>query len=954
MTTPANFFQLRRAMADSRGDSPRFDPSAETCSLLARSLGQDSLRGGAEERRALEALWGVVSLRQLDALEGESDPALYYEALSSLAARLTREDRLDAAQMSYAFLAERANSASPLVASRSRSELDAILGRGAFASRFEFLARRFAREASSPSMLVGMTAASAIFQVSRAAFLARLTASPGLGMLSRGFGARAAAGLGAFALEAPTFTVAARMTRRLLGETSEISTPLGHEILGSYLTLGGLKLFGGLGQLAVRQAEAGTWSRILIPQISTYFGIVAGHRLEQLAGLRPSLSGDTLWADSLVTLLQFHVGGRLAHELGGPRLAQWQRGLELRSESLATQASPRNAGFPPLGGMLWGNPEFASGRPAFETGAEALLGPRILMMEGSGDGESPRANHSSVRGNGRASSQKVGTKNAYEILQELVRCRDRMHRRGQDELSLWQLMRRKLDEGAIPVEMAEEMQWAVYSRSLFENSAILQREFATQASSNFELTAFRLHGLRDEVAKEQGQPSYSLSTLVQALAFSGKIPFEKMRNYVSAASGLDFFLQTPALQRIGEEHFSSPYLLIAQLRRIMSDVETQRDRSYRLSTLMGALRWHPAFPRTQQQTYTMAAAASDFVRGHDLVKLRLDPQSLRSLDLEQVFLRLLHLKAIFRGESGEPVSIGYVLTGLRTEGLERIKGGPVNDTMVTHAHVLDFTFNRWAEWSGHYRNLAEIPKNGEGVGSRAGWTRPRYAKQFLLKEDGRPYSYSYAGNLVRWGEFLWLHREALELPEPGRVEVQPLATSRRSRLFAFLEPHWESLKEKSSVPEDFFETLLGLRREFFQDSEERSAASRGEPGEGPSLRMMVSAFYKSKGKAAPRSLEVYAAQVDTILQNWGEWRRYLRQISEVSENGHKGSRERYRIAAENFQQSNGEAYSKTLLSGLIRWGTWVYRHHRHLGLRPGESTLPPPSGKGEGPRDSGE
>ncbi|MDL1871572.1 hypothetical protein FBR05_05160 [Deltaproteobacteria bacterium PRO3] len=950
--SPPVFPSLRALASPRAAETGAIAAESETNALLAFSLGADSLRGGAEEGRRLEVLWGRAALAELEALKAESDPQLVFEGLGALATRLAAEDRLEAAQAAYAFIAGRAADSAPAAARRAQEEWDAIRGRGALGPRLEFLGRRFAREASSPAMLAGMGVASTVFQLSRAAFLARLTATPSLGLLSRGFGARAVAGLGAFALEAPAFALTARGARLALGDPAATAAPLGHEILGSYLTLGGLKLFGGLGAAAVRYAGAGPVSRTLIPQISTYFGIVAGHRLEQLAGLRPALSGDTLWADSLVTLLQFHVGGRLAGELGGPRLAAWQRELELRGAVLAREpegsgSEPRRPGWAPT----WLLGEAAMAAPAGGPSGREL--PNIFMMQGpEGGGGRPRGERLAAGGNGsRRGSVPLGERNAYQIVQELLRCRERSRRGGQD-LSLWQLMRRKLEAGSIPAERAEELQWAVFAYSLFENSPILRREFARGVSDNFETVAYRLNALRAEVAREQGQDNYSLGTLVQALAYGGRIPFEKTRQYLSAASALDFYLQTPSLRSIGKEHFSDPYRLIRRLRELMPAIEERREHSYKLSTLVDALRWHPHFPRSQLQAYTMAAAASDFVRALPLERLRLAPAQLRGLDIEQIYLRLLHLKPVLRGESGDPVTIGYVLSGLRSEGLVKIKGGTVNDSALTNAHVLDFAFNRWSEWGGHYRNLAEIPRNGEGSGARAGWTRPRYAQRFLLKENGQPYSYSYAGNLVRWGEFLWNHREALQLPEPGHVEVPPLASSRRTRLLAFLEPHWEALREKAPVPEEFFEGLAGLRQQFQRSAEERSAVAEGEPGEVPSLRIMVGAFFKAKGAEIPRSLEVYAATIDTILQRWPEWRRHLRRLSEVTARGHAGARERYRIAEEGFQQANGEPYSRTILGGLIRWGSWVWEHRGRLGLRSGESTVPPPGD--ESGRESGE
>ncbi|MCC7344481.1 MAG: hypothetical protein IT573_06040, partial [Deltaproteobacteria bacterium] len=174
---------------------------------------------------------------ELNGLAAESDAGLFYEGLLGLAGREERNDRLEFASALYSAVAEAAPS-SPLQ-QRAQARLDAIVGRGAIGNRAEFLLRRLARDASHPSMLVGMAGAQAVFGLSRMAILSRLAASPTTNFFTRGFGARALASTGAFMLEAPSFVAFTRGANAALGQEQDwrLAT-LGREVAGSFITLG--------------------------------------------------------------------------------------------------------------------------------------------------------------------------------------------------------------------------------------------------------------------------------------------------------------------------------------------------------------------------------------------------------------------------------------------------------------------------------------------------------------------------------------------------------------------------------------------------------------------------------------------------------------------------------------------------------------------------------------------
>ncbi len=310
--------------------------------------------------RPLALARGAVR-EELRALEREGDPSLFLEGLLACAARREAAGDLELAGEIYASVA--GTIPGPHQA-RAQRALDAVVGRGAAGSRAEFLFRRFAEQASDPAALFAMGAAGAVFRFTRVGTLGRLAVSPGASLFTRGFGARATASLAGFALEAPAFTLAGRAATAVLGRNQDWSGgALARDFASSYLVLGGLKLAGWLsGSLyrglagpagAVRERPL----RTLFQQTGMFGGIVLGHSLEERLGLRSPVDGATTLVDSLAMLLQFNVAGALTRHAFGPRFAAWERGLDLRAETLASALPPR------LSGPGFGGPEFAWAGP---------------------------------------------------------------------------------------------------------------------------------------------------------------------------------------------------------------------------------------------------------------------------------------------------------------------------------------------------------------------------------------------------------------------------------------------------------------------------------------------------------------------------------------------------------------------------------------------------------------
>ncbi|HKX11814.1 MAG TPA: hypothetical protein VJP40_01585, partial [bacterium] len=274
---------------------------------------------------------------ELRSLSRESDPVLFYQALLSHAGRLERQGRTAESQAILEVIAAGSSEAS--VAGRARSRLQAFQGTGAIGGRAEVLLGRFAQEVTEPAALFAMGGAGAIYRVSRFSILARMGAAPA-SLATRGIGGRALASSLAFAAEATSFPLLVRTGNIALGRSQEWSAQqLSHEIAASFFALGGLKLAGGGAAALQRRLGPSHAASLLGPvfrQTAMFGGILAGHRMEEWAGLRPAVDGATTAVDGLALLLQFNVAGRLSQRLFGQGFQSWERELDRRSEILGS------------------------------------------------------------------------------------------------------------------------------------------------------------------------------------------------------------------------------------------------------------------------------------------------------------------------------------------------------------------------------------------------------------------------------------------------------------------------------------------------------------------------------------------------------------------------------------------------------------------------------------------
>ncbi|HKX12093.1 MAG TPA: hypothetical protein VJP40_02985, partial [bacterium] len=372
-----------------------------------------------EALRRLDERVPPATRAELLSLAQESDPGLFGEGLFHWASRQENADRLESAALVYELLRHRGQDGSTLLEgvpdglrARASARIDAIEGRGAFGARFEFLARRFVHEASNPVTLVGMAAGSFAFSSVRSALLARTLAS-GRGVL----GARALASSGAFLAEVPVFWGTTKGLNEVLhpGVQAWDARTNFHELAGLTLTLGALKLSGAATGRALRWAHqpnaAGQLTRLsglaafsqrVAPQVGMLGGIMIGHRLEEVAGLRPHVEGSNTLMESLVLLLQFNIGGNLSRRMMGERFHEYTQGLERRSQMMESEAFARqrdrlragwDARFPGDGSAM----ALASANAARPSRSRPAQAPGLLMMMNGGDPEGPGSGPGSTR-----------------------------------------------------------------------------------------------------------------------------------------------------------------------------------------------------------------------------------------------------------------------------------------------------------------------------------------------------------------------------------------------------------------------------------------------------------------------------------------------------------------------------------------------------------------------------
>ncbi|MFO1463051.1 MAG: hypothetical protein U1F66_04690 [bacterium] len=325
--------------------------------------------------------------REYQAIAAESDRQLKTEALQGFARRLEAEGSFSAAAELYARLAAEAQS--PEASRLARDGLDRLRGRGGFGSRLELQFQPWIRQAADPRLIAPMLVGALAFQLGRAVVLGRLSSLAEASWLTRGAGARAAAGLAGFAAEVPSFVAA---QRALMPEPAELAT----DLRNAALALGAMKLFAATGRWSVQSfpglqgrmatahlAGINRLSHVVIPEVGALLGLMATHRLETTFGWRPAVDPGMDFADSLLTLFSLRMGEGLGRLALGPGFAAFRAELGLRGEFAASGRA--SGGYSSLGQPAWAG----TNAPTRTLGVLAER-PTLLMMSGRDDGTGRR------------------------------------------------------------------------------------------------------------------------------------------------------------------------------------------------------------------------------------------------------------------------------------------------------------------------------------------------------------------------------------------------------------------------------------------------------------------------------------------------------------------------------------------------------------------------------------
>jgi len=415
MTAPFSFFSRPKG-ADSGESSGTFQGSRKfsgrsnadltgnfpserlVAGLLADSEGLASV--SEDKKQALGVELGDANFQEFLSLAQESDPALLGAGLLRLAQRLADQDKLDWALKIYGGLKQAAGNpalaggvAAPFqdVAKKAEAREQAILGQGAGGGRFEFLLKRFAKDATDYKTILPMMAGSFVGQLAETAVLGRLagTARSGL-MASRFAPTLVSAGAG----YVPEFVTFALMNRAMAAKPEG---SLLDDLERSALSIGALKLMGALGNqaflrlhgvgelgVATRLTGLTQFNQFAISQSSVFMGMLLSHKLEERMGLRPKTDNGTFVTDTLTSMLSMSVGAHLGQQALGSRFARFQQELRLRASN--SEEKLQTKGFGPT-------PDFALDGPPLpgrNSAPKSLIPPSWSLMEFE-EGEKARA-----------------------------------------------------------------------------------------------------------------------------------------------------------------------------------------------------------------------------------------------------------------------------------------------------------------------------------------------------------------------------------------------------------------------------------------------------------------------------------------------------------------------------------------------------------------------------------
>lgn len=393
-------------LASSSGDLA-LSQSLETSSRDFRQAFQSL---SPSQQNSLRHQWGERTLEEILCLSQERDPAFLEAGLLSIAQRIRDRGETGLAagflqailQVPQAHPQLRAFFSAAFLG-RARAELGAMQGHGAIGPHLAFLAEHLVDEVSDPVTLAGFAVGSGVFQLTRFAALSRLTSSGLANFLTRGVGAEFLSGVAGVSMEASAMTFSTQGFSWALGRpVSWDLEQLGSRALGLGMTLGllrggsvlaerGFNWVHGVNSVSLQATRLTGFTGIsqrLFPQVAMFGAIGLGHGLEARLGLRQPSDPGMWLTESLVTLLQFNLGGNLFERLQSRPFARWTQTLQWHAEQMARPSLPAPL-FPdlawgpallPAGASWLGSPRPA-GRTPFRVGEENIS----LMVKKDGE-----------------------------------------------------------------------------------------------------------------------------------------------------------------------------------------------------------------------------------------------------------------------------------------------------------------------------------------------------------------------------------------------------------------------------------------------------------------------------------------------------------------------------------------------------------------------------------------
>ncbi len=334
---------------------------------LGTSAESPALPGACLANWPADRLQGFLARANLphangSALLKEKDPEVFFHGLLQVARSLEGKNALPEAVELYSALGAKDpedNRVPKAVREAALVRLQAIAGSGKTGARFEFFASHFLSDASSPELLIGMTAAN------MASGLTRIWLRPSYRFASHMF---------AFGAEAVTFPLATRFAAQALGRKPNPGLHgLSGEIASSFLLLGAMRLTGTLVGWGLPR-RMGRNGRAMFQQAAMFGGILAGQELQRRFDLAPASADATRVTDALALLLHSQVGGHLSGKImgrpwgmAGREFSGRPRGPRAMLESILSQAVPVPAkagvlapmplwmsiGKPPIPGLSW-------------------------------------------------------------------------------------------------------------------------------------------------------------------------------------------------------------------------------------------------------------------------------------------------------------------------------------------------------------------------------------------------------------------------------------------------------------------------------------------------------------------------------------------------------------------------------------------------------------------------